>query len=184
MISIKKKLIISALVLTIAGIGIFKSTQAFAQDTNNNPFSTLVQKIADKFQLKKEDVQAVFDQDRTERKAQMETKRAERQAEGEKKYLAQLDQWVKDGKITEAQKTLILNKHKELQSNRPSELQNMQGKTEEEKKAAMEAKKTEMATKRKELEDWAKQNDIDLQYLFGAGMGQFGGMKGGRWNMK
>lgn len=153
MIILKNKAILIALILTLAGMGLIGINTVQAQNTNPNPFSTLVQKIADKFGLKKEDVQAVFDQDR-----------ADRQIEMEKKYLARLDQLVKDGKITEAQKQLIINKHKE-------------------RKTIREANKTKMETERKELEDWAKQNNINPQYLFGFGRGHFRGMKGG-WGKK
>lgn len=174
-----KKILITAILVSVLGIGIFSSTKVLAQNILNgqNPMSSLVQKIADKFGLKKEDVQAVFDQDRAEHQVEMEAKRAERQAEMETKYKAQLDQDVKDGKITEAQKELILAKRKELEASRQAEMQNMQGKTAEERKAAMEAKKTEMEKKRKELEDWAKQNGIDLKYLMG-GFGRHGGPDG------
>lgn len=169
----KKKTILIALILTLAGMGIFGTSRVLAQNTNGNPFSTIVEKIANKFGLKKEDVQAVFDQDRLERRTEMETK-----------YLTQLDQLVKDGKITEVQKQLIINKHKEIQADSQSKIQSMQGKTAEERKAAMEEKRTKMEAQRKALEDWAKQNGIDPQYVIGFGIGRFGGMRGmkGGWD--
>lgn len=169
----KNRIIFMALILTLAGMGAVSTNQVLAQNTNSNRFSTLVQKIADRFGLRKEDVQTVFDQDRENRQTQMEAK-----------YLAQLDQLVKDGKITEAQKQLIINKRKEMETNRQLEMQSMQGKTQEERKALMEASKTKMETERKTLEDWATQNGIDVKYLMGGfGRGHFGGMKGG-WGMK
>ena len=158
----KKQLAITALVITIAGAGLFTSTKVFAQSTTGtNPMSSMVQKIADKFGLNKNDVQAVFDQERTERQAEMQAK-----------YETQLTQYVKDGKITEAQKQLILTKHKEIQANRTSEMQSMQGKTQAERKTAMDAKRTE-------LETWATQNGIDVKYLMGGmGMKGHGGFRG------
>jgi len=163
-----KKLLLSALFITMIGAGILTSSQVLAQNTpdGQNPMQSLVQKIADKFGLKKEDVQAVFDQDRSDRQAEMETKK-----------LAELDQLVKDGKITEAQKQLIINKQKERETNRQTEMQTMQGKTDEERKAAFEANKTKMQTERKALEDWATQNGIDVKYLMG-GFGGHGGPGG------
>lgn len=158
-------------------MGAIGANRVLAQNTNGEPFSTLVQKIADKFNLKKEDVQAVFDQDRTDRQKEMEAKKS-----------AALDQLVKDGKITQDQKQLIINKRKEMEANRQSEIQNMQGKTQEEKQTIREANKIKMETERKELDDWATQNGIDVKYLMGGfGRGYFGGMKGGMkggWDMK
>lgn len=154
----KNKLIIAVL---IASIGVFLfSTSVLAQGAENgqNQRASLIQKLADKFGLKKEDVQSVFDQHRTEMQAAMQAK-----------FTAQLDQYEKDGKITEAQKKLILEKHKEIQAQRQSEIQNLQNKTPEERRAAMEAR-------RAQLEKWAQDNGIDLQYF--GGFGKHGGMMG------
>lgn len=129
----------------------------------------MIQKIADKFGLNKTDVQAVFDQDRTDRKADME-----------KKFQTDLDQAVKDGKITDSQKQLIISKRTELQDARKKGMQNMQGKSADEIKAAMEANKSTMESERTALEAWAKQNGIDMKYLMG-GFGRHGfGMGGPR----
>lgn len=65
--------------------------------------------------------------------------RSEKKSLMQKNLEANLAQLVKDGKITEDQKNKILNKTKELQTQH-------------------EAKKTE-------LEKWAKDNNIDLQYF-------------------
>lgn len=140
--------------LTIGAIG------AQAQDKTTYQTS-LIQKISQKFGLKEADVKAVFDQQHTEKQAQMQAKMDEK--------LAQL---VKDGKITEAQKNLILAKHKEMQSNRQSKMEAMKNMTPEQRKAAMEQHK-------KELQDWATQNGIDSQYLFGGF-----GMRGDHMKMK
>lgn len=150
------------LTIAILGTGVLTSTQVFAQ-TSNDPMSSIVQKIADKFGLNKSDVQSVFDQDRADKKIAMEA-RSE----------AQLDQDVKDGKITEAQKQLIISKRKELEATRQNQMKNMQGKSQDEIKATMEAKKATMEAERKSLEDWAKQNGIDVKYLMG-GFGMHGG---------
>lgn len=156
----RKSIIIPALAITIVGTGVLASNKIFAQSTvTANPMSTVVQKIADKFGLNTTDVQAVFDQDRTDRQAEMETK-----------YENQLTQFVTDGKITEAQKQLILSKHKELEAARQTERQRMEGMTDDERKAAMEANRTKMETERSALEEWASQNGIDMQYIMGFGM--------------
>lgn len=99
------KIIFSAiLVLALIGVGIFSITSVKAQ-TTNNPASSLVTLIANKFGLKQTDVQSVFDQHQ-----------ADRQAEMESRYQAMLDQAVKDGKLTENQKGLVIQKRQELKS--------------------------------------------------------------------
>jgi hypothetical protein len=156
------KILLTGLTVAVLSVGVFTSTRVFAQ-TSSDPTSSIVQKIAEKFGLNKSDVQAVFDQERSDRKADMESK-----------FEAQLDQNVKDGKITEAQKQLIISKRKELETTRQSQMQNMQGKSPDEMKTAMEAKKSTMESERTALEDWAKQNGIDVKYLMG-GFGMRGG---------
>ncbi len=157
-----KKIFLTGLTVAVLGAGVLTSTQVFAQ-TSGDPMSSIVQKIADKFGLNKTDVQAVFDQDRADRKTAMEGK-----------FESQLDQAVKDGKLTDAQKQLIISKRKELETTRQNQMQNMQGKSRDEIKAAMEANRATMEAERKSLEDWAKQNGIDVKYLMG-GFGMHGG---------
>lgn len=160
-----KKILLTGLTVAILGAGVLTSTQVFAQ-TSNDTTSSIVQKIADKFGLNKSDVQAVFDQEKSDREASMEAK-----------FESQLDQDVKDGKLTDAQKQLIISKRKELESTRQTQMQSMQGKSQDEIKAAMEANKATMESERKSLEDWATKNGIDIKYLMG-GFGMRGGMGG------
>ncbi len=153
-ITIKKTLIIFALTVFLSGAAFVGATTFASAQANNSPYTSLVEKIAAKFGLNKADVQAVFDQDRLDRQAQMETRFEER-----------LTADVNAGKITDAQKQLIIAKRKELQAKRQSEIATIEGKT---------------AVERKELEDWAKQNGIDAKYLFprfGKGMHMHGMMK-------
>ncbi len=137
---------LGALLIGLAGAGFIGVNQANAQ-TQNNPMSSLIEKIAFKFNLNKADVQAVFDQDR-----------ADHESERESQYEDQLSQYVKEGKITQTQKQLILAKHKEMIANHQSEMQNNQNLTKEEKHAARDKKQ-------RELKDWATQNNIDIKYL-------------------
>ncbi len=123
--------------LTIMGVTLLGTTVAYAQESGSNGNPSIIQKIAQKFGLNEADVKSVFDQNRADKKAQMETK-----------FEARLDQLVKDGKITDAQKQLIIAKRKEIS-----------GQTQ---------------TGRKGLTDWATINGIDLKYLMG-GMGMRGG---------
>lgn len=149
--TIKKTYIVAALALAITSAGLLGVTRIQAQEVD--PHTSLIQKIATKFGLKIEDVQGVFSEHKTEMQNQMMAR-----------FEAKLTQLVTDGKITEAQKQLIINKHKEMQTA-------MQNKTPEERK-------TEMKNKKAELETWAKQNGIDLQYIMGFGF------KGGHMRVK
>ena len=141
--------------------GLLGTTYAFAQGVPGDS-SNLVQKIATKFGLKEAEVQAVFDQDRTDRHEEMENQ-----------YEAKLNLLVTEKKITSEQKTLILAKHKELQANRESSMGKMKALSSSEKKTAME-------TQRTALEKWAKENNIDVKYVMGfGGRGHWGpGMMG------
>ncbi len=146
----RKTIAISAAAVLGAGL-IGVSTVSAA----NSP-GTLANKIASTFHLNASDVQKVIDQNHSDREAQHQ-----------QDMKARLDQAVKDGKITGAQETLIIDKQKELQSQRES----LKDKTPEERRTAMQQTRTE-------LEAWAKQNNIPLQYLapFGRGMGHHMGM--------
>lgn len=161
----KKKVIATALVATVVGSGLFAAKQTFAAETTvttTNPMSSLVQEIATKFGLKTADVQAVFDQNRSEMQAQRETN-----------FEAKLTQDVTDGKITDAQKQLIISKRKELDASRQSKMESIKTMTEEQRKAARAAEKTA-------LETWAKENNLDARYLMFGGMGGRGHGPGGR----
>jgi hypothetical protein len=151
---INKKIIlplIAAAIMTgiVAGTG-----YVYAED--ENPQNTLVQKIAQRFGLNEAEVEAVFDEDRSERQAEMQARFADR-----------LIQAVSDGEITEAQKQLILDKHEEMQTERETEREQFRNMTAEERRSQMQVH-------RQELETWAETNGIDMENLFG-----FGGPKGG-----
>jgi len=157
--SINKKLIFPIAALAVLTLAIFDANIASA---NNSPGArdTLVQKIAEKFNLNQDDVQSVFDEVRSERQKEMQLKEEER-----------LNQLVTDRKITKEQKNLIQKKQEELRSERESSRDSFKDLTPEERKAQMEKRRTE-------LETWASENGIDIQYLMqfgGKGHGDFGG---------
>lgn len=159
--NIKKPLLIVGAVTTIGAAGLIGSQAAFAA-TSTSGSTSLVDKIAQKFNLNKADVQAVFDENRVEHEA-AEQSRVE----------TKLNQAVTDGKLTTEQKDKILAKRKELQDAREADKAAMQDKTPEERHTAMEAKRTE-------LEQWAKDNNIPTEYLrFVAGHGGRGHGPGG-----
>lgn len=149
----KNKILSLAAIFAFAGLAYagsaFLATKALADNENNNPMSDLVQKLTDKFGLNREEVQSVFDEHHQEMMANMQAKEEER-----------LNQLVTDKKITEQQKQLILQKKEELRTQHQNEMQNLKDKTVEERKAIMEQH-------RQELENWANQNGIDVQYLMG-----------------
>jgi len=134
------------------------ATSIYAHGWSGINNDTLIQRIVQKFGLKTADVQGVFD-----------TVRSERQTEMQQKMIERLDTLVKQGKITETQKKLIVTKHAELQAEREKEMESMKDLTPEERKVKMEAHRTE-------LESWAKQNNIDIQYVIGFGRGKGFGM--------
>lgn len=148
------KKIVLLIALTVLTIGVITTKSALAEDTRPaNPMASLVTKIAAKFNLNQEEVQAVFDEERQER-------RQERQRWEEDR----LSQDVADGKITEAQKELILAKREELEATRQTHL----GATlSEEERSALREKH------RQEIEAWGEENGIDPRYL-----GRMGGRRG------
>jgi hypothetical protein len=160
--NIKKPLLVAGIatgvtLASLTGVGVVSA--ATSTTTTGDGQSSLITKIATKFGLKEADVKAVFDEDRT-------AHQAERQAQVEK----ELTQLVTDGKITADQKTLILNKAKEVQAAREANRDTMMSKTDAERKAAMDAEKTA-------LEQWAKDNGISTDYL--KYVGGFAGHRGG-----
>lgn len=167
---IKKSILIAS---TVAAVGLGTiGASALAQNSNGGTTS-LVDKIAQKFNLNKDEVQKVFDQNK-----------ADRQAEMEARYEDRLSQAVKDGKLTEEQKTKILAKHKELQAKFEAQREagkdaraELENKTEAERKALMEQKKAELDKLKSEIEAWEKENNIPSGYLM-VGLGGHG-MHGG-----
>lgn len=148
--NMNKKLLLVLGAITIIGVGVLGSSQAFAQESiAQNPVNSLVQKIADKFGLNRDDVQAVFTEHKSEMKANMSARQEDR-----------LSKLVSEGKITEAQKTLIINKQKELTEKRAANRDSLKDLSREEIRSKMEAE-------RAELEKWATDNGIDIKYLMG-----------------
>lgn len=159
----KKPLLIAGMATTIglAGLGAGVANAATSDSsTSSNPMSSLVDRIATKFNLDKTEVQKVVDEQRSE----MEAKRDEEV----KTKLAEL---VKAGTITQAQSDAITAKRAELQKEREANKDSNDDKTAEERKSDMEAKRIA-------LEAWAKEQDLDTKYLRYV-MGGHGGGHGG-----
>lgn len=94
-----KKVLAAVLALgIIASVGYFGSNYVLADD-ENPMHQTLISRIAEKFNLKESDVEAVFEAVRDEKHEEMKAEREKR-----------LTQAVSDGVITESQKVAILSK--------------------------------------------------------------------------
>jgi hypothetical protein len=130
-------------VIAAAAVGLIgvTSATALAATTSNAPQNSLAQDIANKFHLNQPDVQAVIDQ---HKQAAQQNREA--------KYEDRLTQAVKDGKLTEAQKKDVLTEHNKLMDEIKSS--NNSGDN-----------RQTMQTVRKEAQDWAKQNNIDVSWL-------------------
>lgn len=200
--AVSKKVTIGlASMAAVTALTIGAGSMAMAENGNNN--GTLADKIATKFNLNKDDVQAVFNEDR-------QAKQAERTAEMSTKLQAAVD----SGKLTADQKTLLENKMKENQAARTAEMTALQdwastnnvdmryvmgggrhgidlaaavtaGKITAEQKTLIEQKQAELKNSRDahraSMEQWAKDNNIDEQYLHMGknGSGERGERKGG-----
>lgn len=161
---VKQSLLVGGTMLSIgvAGAGTMGLANAATNTTSDtsNPQSSIVEKLASKFKLNKEDVQKVFDEERTERKAANEAKVKEK-----------LDALVKEGKLTQDQADKLIAKAAELKTTRQANRDAMQNKTAAERKAAMQAE-------RAALDKWLSDNGIAKEYgrfLTGGGHGGRGG---------
>ena len=100
----KKRIIIpTALALALILTSVYIVNQVKAEDLS--PYPPIVQKIANRFGLKVDDVKEVFDQEKSDMWAK------KRQG-----LEVLLQETVKDGKLTEDQKNKILEKRDELQA--------------------------------------------------------------------
>lgn len=156
--SLKKSLIIGATVASVGLAGVVGVGMASAADSTSGQTS-IVDKLATKFNLKKEDVQAVFDENHKEHMAQMQQKQADR-----------LAQAVKNGKLTQEQADHIAAAKKEIQTlmgdSKPGRLD--------------DSKHQAIKDKMDALRKWAQDNKVDMRYVGpgGFGRGHHGGGHG------
>lgn len=146
---------------TLIGVGSVGAVSA-ATDNSTNGASSIVDKLASKFNLNKDEVQAVFDEERKQHQA-------EHQAE-QKQHLAQA---VTDGTLTQAQADYITKAQAEIKSlmgdGRPDQLD--------------EAARQQIRDKMAALRTWADDNNVDMRYVMGGGRGHGPGGPGGRGMM-
>lgn len=164
----KTKFIIPAIVLgTVAVVGISGMNYASASSTETNPQSSIIAKIAEKFNLNQDEVKKIFDEERDEREAEMKQKR--------KKRLAKL---VSEGKLTESQKEAFIIKEAEMQKNREEEMSSLKDLSQEERrKKAEEYRKAHQ----EEMKKFFEEQGID-ESLFAPLGGQGDGMRKGGGN--
>lgn len=127
-----------------------------------NPMQSLITAIAQKFNVSANDVQAVFDEQRTQMEAQHKAEEASRLAAA-----------VTNGTLTQAQADAITAKKAELEAARKAQKDTFQNLTEAERQAKITAERDALKT-------WATQNNIPEQYLMflGGGHGGRGGHGG------
>ena len=149
-----KKSVLIGLSATAVTIGVAGLAGIASAQTATTGSSSLVDKIATKFNLKKADVQAVFDADRSERIAQRETE-----------VKTKLDAAVKAGTITQTQEDQLIAKQKEMRTF----MESLNDKTGEERRTAMKEKMDE-------FKQWLTDNKIpDSVIKEVRGLGGFGG---------
>jgi len=178
----RKNIVAAAVIVFCAAVAVWgAAARADEGQDRSNPMSGLVAAIASKFNLSEDAVQAVFDEQMQVRREKMEANRKEMEAKRQEQLDGRLDKLVSEGKLTEAQASMIKDKRTELEAQTAapagagSDFKNM---TAEERKAAMEEQKTKMEARREALKQWARDNGIPEEYLPMAGAGFAGGGHG------
>lgn len=143
----------------LAGLSGANLVSAATTSTTSSGETSIVDKIASKFGLDKAKVQAVFDEERESRIADMKTERAEA-----------LKQAVTDKKITQDQADHITSAWKEIDD--------LRGTTKPSDES--DTTRQQIRDKMDELHDWLDEQNIDLKDIGGFGRhGGPGGMHGG-----
>ncbi|GIW63635.1 MAG: hypothetical protein KatS3mg091_437 [Patescibacteria group bacterium] len=120
-------------------LGLLTATTTVIANTADST-DTLIDRLAQRFKLNRQEVQQVFDEYRQEKLAKKQ-----------KHFQTYLDQAVTDGKITEEQKQKILEKNQEMQQ-QIQELKNLDWQT----------KKERMSQIKQDYQNWLKENNIPL----------------------
>lgn len=123
-------LLIALALIVVSGLGI-----NYAQANGNHRSEIIINRLAEKFNLDKTEVEQVFAKNRAKRQQQMQARLEEN-----------LDQAVEDGKLTEEQKNLLLDKRAEMKD----EMKNLSWNERQEKELSI-AKKFRTGPKKMEL---------------------------------
>lgn len=153
----KKSIVVGVAVaaVTFGGLGSVGIVSAATESTTSGNTS-IVDKIASKFNVSTSDVQAVFDEDRAAKNAERKANQAERLATA-----------VKDGKLTQTQADYITKAQAEMATLKNSSTSDT------------DTVRSQIKTKMEALRAWATDNNVDKQYL-GGGHGGHGGPRGGK----
>lgn len=143
----KKLLAVTGMLASVGIAGVLGLSTVSADTGSPAGRDNLISKIAEKFNLEENEVQAVFDEHRDEMHAGRRTQLEER-----------LTQAVSDGKLTEDQKSKVIAKFDEFSKQQQDNRENFQSMDREERREAMEQR-------HEELEKWAEDNDIPEEYL-------------------
>lgn len=143
----KKRILLMVPVAILLATFAIGAGSVFAKDQSTITFPPIIQKIIDKFNLNSDEVRKLIDEERQNQMAKRTTNFEER-----------LTRAIADGKITEAQKTLILAKKVEMEQ----KMKDLQGLTKEERK-------TKSKEYMQELKTWANSNGIKLNFIGGIG---------------
>lgn len=157
----KKYIILPAATLALIGIVTLGAVSANAYFGGGEHHDDMVKKLSEKLGVDQAKVESVFEEMHEERQKEMENRLTEK-----------LDEAIAQGDITSAQKASILAKHEELQSNHESSRESLQDMTPQERRDTRQAEHDE-------LEKWAEEQGIDLEYF----MGPMGGHMGGKGRM-
>ena len=195
-----KKPLIAAGVVSLGLAGLAGLSTVSAQHASGS--DSLIDKLTAKFNLDKEEVKAVFDEVKTEQDAKRQAEQSERLQElVDDGDITEAQNTLIEQKMSELQAARETER-KELEAWAESQgidagylmkgdprgdddrLQDAvdDGDITEAQKTAIETKQEELETKREEahdaLEQWAGDNDIDLDLLHGFGGGRHGGPGG------
>lgn len=160
---INRHLLAAGLVSTIAASSIIGLQAVYAQSDTTNRHDNLIDKIATKFNINREEVEAVFNEQHDEMEQERKTKREE-----------YLQTKVDDGTITAEQKTALLEKLDALHENMEAA---------REQNISREETREKLDALREELKTWADEQGIDLKELRLMGMGGMHGMHHGEKGM-
>lgn len=133
--------VVAAATIAVGTLGLNAASAATTTTTYN--FPPVVQQLVDKFNLPKDQVQQIIDQNRTQQQQKMQQRLQQK-----------LNADVTAGKLTATQEQALL-----------SELQNMQQQRQSLKGLSAADRKTKLQQMRQDFNSWAQQNGINLQNL-------------------
>jgi hypothetical protein len=115
------------------------------QNITQSKYSPVIQKLIEKYNLDTKEVDKIIQENRTER-----------QIEVQEEINNRLDLAIKEQKITPMQKELILHKLEEWRNEKMSWMG-----------LSFEERKLKMKEQRAKMQQWSKENNINLRDVFG-----------------